>query len=105
MTDKNFIICSAVYSPSYVWEVSFNPKNIEKGIVVYWPRHSHCYEQLSKMCNIDDINHKEVIHWFVTSQNMFVDRYEWYKIAKNAWQLICKRKEVEREMLFSEDLY
>lgn len=106
---KEFIISASVWDKNFQWKINFNPKNVSEWYVAYWPRHSHCYEALRLIYTLnwlEKINHNNVIQGFITSDNRFVDRKEWYLIAKEAKQTTNMiRKEIEWEVLFSEDLY
>jgi len=122
------VICSAIYYNvefkdenekleynKYISDFIHLPKNIKNWIVIYWPRHSHCFEILYKIFeNKININKLYIIQWFITTKNNFVNRNEAYKIAVHSWQLknIVENKKwninsdinIEKE-LFSEDLY
>lgn len=93
------IICSAVYYSKFDKDLEHKPKNITSGLIVYGPRHSHCFDTLAQILNFENIEHEKIIQGFV-------DRYEAWKIAQNSNQLICKRDKTEKDwILFGEDLY
>ena len=95
------ITCSAIHY--YHLNMTHWPKNV-KWLVIYWHRHSQCYELFGNMIGLDEVLHEDVIQWFITNTHRFVWREEWWEIARKAKQLICKRDE-ENWVLMSEDLY
>lgn len=100
------IVCSAVYYPKFDKELEHKPKNIKNWLIVYGPRHSHCFDTLAQILNLETLEHEKLVQGFVTDKQRFVDRYEAWKIAQSSNQLICKRDKTEKDwILFSEDLY
>lgn len=103
LTYKNMerITCSAIWIQ---WiEQLHRPKNITSWFVVAGHRHCNCIEtiaEMDKMVNWKRINVTN--QWFLTSENRYVSREEWFKIAKKANQII---KQHWKNILFSEDIY
>jgi len=103
MKEQEYILCAAILYPEYDKKVFHLPKNIQQWLVIYWPRHSHCFSILSEM-KIENFKNSNIIQGFVTSKQKFVSREEAFVIAKEANQL----KDVDNKkssILFSEDLY
>jgi hypothetical protein len=90
-----YIVCSAVWFKNLPSMVHL-PKNISEWRVYTWLRHCNCFEQANTILD----NVWEVIQWFLTSKNKFVDREEACVIAWSSWQT-----ENVQTQLFSEDLY
>jgi hypothetical protein len=100
------IYCAAIWykempTPKY------NPKNIEKGLVVEGHRHADVIRTMvnllgKRTCTNGEDCAGESIQGFVTNTHRFVDRYEGMKIAREANQIISDTTFKE---LYSEDLY
>jgi hypothetical protein len=103
MTDKLYIICSAVWYKDHETYPN-QPKNIETGIVSCGLRHCNCFPLLYEMYPPIVHTHEEV-QGFLTSQNTFVDRFEALKIATEAGQLVGREKHSPEDRLMSEDIY
>lgn len=117
------IICSAIYLPDNNKHVH-QPKNIETGFVIAGRRHHNCFATAKIMGYDRTLNLRE-IQGFITSDDLFVDRKEAYKIAVAANQIeekdpckncpskvdeclknICSVKRFYNEKeLYSEDIY
>ena len=93
-----YITCAAVWIDDGIIRVH-QPKNIKSGIVVAGHRHCNCFVILKDIFKSREYIGKEV-QGFLTSKGRFVDREMASVIAFNANQT-----EVERETLYSEDIY
>lgn len=96
MDKQEYILCAAIWVKNKVYYVH-QPKNIELGIVVCGRRHHNCYTILSKL----GIDYKGICEQgFITSKDMFVNRYKGSRIAFKANQI----SEIT-DRLISEELY
>ena len=101
---KEYILCAAIWFDVEETLV-FQPKNMEKGMVLTGLRHCHCFDIASRILKDNYKNGK--VQGFLTSKDRFVDRREASQIAQDAGQLkeAKQRMDGSYERLFSEDLY
>ena len=102
MTDKEYIICAAIWVDDGIW-YSHQPNGIGGvGYVVCGRRHHNCFMTISllKKEDIRTADYGKVTQGFVTSLDRFVNREEAAVIAYLANQI-----DKPTEVLFSEDLY
>ncbi len=105
------ILCSAIHvddGKKYVHQ----PKNIDKGFVICGRRHHNAIYTLTLMEGMKDNNNKftnkfitlkvHTIQGFLTDTNLFVNRKEAFKIAKEAKQI---NGDLKGSILTSEDLW
>lgn len=108
MEKIEFIVCAANHYNDGI-ERTFNPKNIDTGLVICGHRHHNCIQMFAELRGFPyseeslEIMRTE-IQGFLTSKNRFVDRKEALVIALENDQVldittVCGNK------LFSEDLY
>jgi hypothetical protein len=79
------IICSAIFIPNEDKHVH-QPKNIKTGFVIAGRRHHNCFAT-AKIMGYDRLVNSREIQGFITSDDLFVDRQEAYKIALAANQI------------------
>lgn len=92
------LICSAIWYSDWPIVDSHGPINIDRGIVLYGPRHHHIIS-LYKLLTGKSTG-GNYIQGFITTHRRFVDRLEGAKIAEaNGIKLN------HPPQLFSEDLY
>ena len=98
-----YILCSAIYYQD--GEVYLHqPKNIHSGIVICGRRHHNCFNTLFAF--VGDAIIKSIIkQGFLTSDDIFVNRFEAFEIAKASKQISAKRKASKCIALISEDLW
>lgn len=119
MTEKEFIICAAIYINDGKFHDQ-QPVNIDEGFVVCGRRHHNCYQtiqsitglgvndtigDLIKSLSIEEIRKHQ---GFVTSLDRYVDRKEGWIIAKNNNQIqygLYASDNGEDSILISENLY
>jgi hypothetical protein len=81
--------------------IKFTKNN--KEITIKGTRHCDCYEILFKQYHIPYMStNYNIIEGFVTSDGIFLDRYEAYLIAKENNQIIS---DTNGPLLYSEDIY
>jgi hypothetical protein len=103
------ITCAAIWYKELP-TATFNPKNINKGIVVCGHRHSNCIDVVKTLSGLRSVQIApdgvgETIEGFMTSNNRFVDRVEGAEIAVKAGQVYRNFLHNTKIGLFSEDLY
>jgi hypothetical protein len=100
--EKEYIICAAIHFDDGV-EYAHQPVNIKTGYIVCGRRHHNCFMTV-KAISGDILDIKiEKTQGFLTSKDMFLDRYESMLVA-----IACNQVKVEGNEdspLFSEDLY
>lgn len=99
---QEYIICAANWYQDLI-SPSFQPINIEKGIVICGHRHHNCMHNMLALTGLEaDYKAGKSIQGFLTNTNRFVDRIEGAKIA-------LESKQIEKlqfgKQLYSEDLY
>lgn len=87
--------------------IKFYPKDSEYPQIVCGKRHCDCFEWMfNHKVEYDKITH---IQGFLTDEDVFVDRYEAFQIARAADQLLPEAREeyVNKAItqLFSEDVW
>ena len=101
------ILCAAIYYNDNI-VYAHQPDNIDKGFVVCGYRHQNCCMTMfiQNKGNNSYLN-IEKERGFITNKNRFVDRYEGFKIAKQANQILESSScySASEAKLFSEDLY
>ena len=97
------IICAAIWYNDGKKHIH-QPINIETGFVICGRRHHNCIG-LADIFGLQ-IKRKDV-QGFITSKDRFVNRKEAVPIAREASQIIepYLQKDINDEILFSEDLY
>lgn len=102
-----YILCAAVYFDDGI-VYAHQPTNIDKGFVICGFRHHNCFMTMF-IQHKGDISYKNIEkeQGFLTNLNRFVDRYEGFKIAKHAEQILKTSScyNASEAKLFSEDLY
>ena len=104
MFKDEYIICSAIHfqdGETYVHQ----PKNIKSGLVVAGMRHHNVFttiKYITTNCGVEDSPLKgcRKVQGFLTSKNIFLDRKEGMKLARETGQTDSTKDE-----LFSEDIY
>jgi len=99
------ILCSAIHVDNGQ-EYVHQPKNIKTGMVICGRRHHNIIPTIQLMFNDDIIKdlklERKIVQGFLTSDDLFLNREEAYKVAKHANQL---EKTLIGSVLISEDLY
>lgn len=103
-----YIICAAIwYKELKISEdgSKFQPKNVDRGIVVCGWRHGNCIMTVKELSGLRSVKISpdgvgENVQGFLTNKNIFVDRHEAARIAFDAKQIDKPTK-----TLFSEDIY
>lgn len=108
MKDNEYIVCAANHYNDGI-ERTFNPKNIDTGLVICGHRHHNCIQMFAELRGFPYSSEslevmRTEIQGFLTSKNRFVDRYEALVIALENNQVL-DIEDVRENKLFSEDLY
>lgn len=98
------IICAAIWMKDFPTAVH-NPRNIEKGVVIGGWRHHNIISTLNAMMGVPISQLGSYEQGFLTTEGMFVNREEAYKIAKEAGQILLHQEDEGKWELYSEDLY
>jgi len=103
----NKILCAAIWYKE-LKTATYNPTNINKGVVVGGYRHHDIISSVLALTGKRTVlkgknSVGEYVQGFITTDNLFVDREEGLKIATEANQIIAKL--YSRNALYSEDLY
>lgn len=102
---EELISCAAIH---YNWDIDkliHLPKNIDSWIVICWFRHSNCFEILWSIIKWKKINYNNLVQWFITNKNRFLNREEAFLLATKSNQIIKKNYSDIKKELFSEDIY
>jgi hypothetical protein len=100
----SYILCSAIWYKDLP-TMRLLPKNCNKGIVLCGWRHANIIAQMQATMGLRSVikGDNSVGYYeqgFLTSDNIFVDRFEAAKIAFESGQL-----KIQKPYLFSEDLW
>ena len=108
---KEFILCAANYYQDGLIHVH-QPKNISNGFITCGRRHHNCIGTFALIVGFPYTEEGHKIHntevqGFLTNTNLFVDRKEAFKIARDANQIQGPNKGQQENFigLTSEDLY